>query len=87
MSSSRCPEQLLRLRAQAWPAGEAEVIIRLRPTGSGTEVEIEEDASSGPGRFVPSPLRQPILKWRNTETLRRLGYIAERRVADQRGAI
>ena len=80
------PDQLLRLRAQGWPAGEAIVTIRLRPSGSGTEVEIEEDVSSGPGRLLPSPLRQPILKWRNTETLRRLGYIAERRVNDLRGA-
>ena len=79
------PDQLLRLEAQGWPIGEAEVTIRLRPSGAGTEVEIEEDVASGPGRLLPSPLRQPILKWRNTETLRRLGYIAERRVNDHRG--
>jgi uncharacterized protein YndB with AHSA1/START domain len=80
------PDQLLRLKAKGWPAGEAEVVIRLRPSGSGTEVEIEEDVAAGPGRLMPSPLRQPMLKWRNTETLRRLGYIAERRVAEQRVA-
>ena len=79
------PEQLLRLEAQGWPAGEAEVAIRLQPSGSGTEVEIEEDLTAGPGRLMPSLIRQPILKWRNTETLRRLCYIAERRVADHEG--
>ena len=29
------PDQLLRLKAKVWPAGEAEVVIRLRPSGSG----------------------------------------------------
>lgn len=77
------PNRLLRLKAKAWPAGEAEVVIRLRASGSGTEVEIEEDVAQGPGRLLPSPLRQPLLKWRNTETLRRLGFVAERRVAEQ----
>jgi uncharacterized protein YndB with AHSA1/START domain len=77
------PDQLLRLKARGWPAGEAEVTIRLRPSGSGTDVEIEEDVAEGPGRLVPSPIRQPLLTWRNTETLRRLGYVAERRVADR----
>jgi uncharacterized protein YndB with AHSA1/START domain len=79
------PEQLLRLRARAWPVGEAEVLIRLRGTGTGTEVEITEEPASGPGRLVPPPMREPILKWRNHETLRRLGYIAERRAADVEG--
>jgi uncharacterized protein YndB with AHSA1/START domain len=80
------PDQMIKLLAQGWPVGEAEVTIRLRPVGSGTEIEIEEDATSGPGRLVPSPVRQPLLKWRNTETLRRLCYIAERRINDDRGA-
>ncbi len=73
------PGSLLRLRARAWPTGEAGVIIRLNPTGSETEVVIEEDAVSGPARFVPKPLRDAPLAWRNVESLRRLAYIAERR--------
>ena len=31
------PDRLLRLKAKGWPAGDAEVVIRLRPSGSGTE--------------------------------------------------
>ena len=73
------PGSLLRLRARAWPTGEAEVVLRLEAVGSETEVVIEEDAVSGPARLIPLPLRTAPLTWRNTETLRRLAYLAERR--------
>lgn len=73
------PHRLLSLRARAWPVGEAGVIIRLQPVGDDTEVGILEDAVSGPGRLVPQLVRNPTLKWRNTETLRRLAFLAERR--------
>lgn len=73
------PGSLLRLRARAWPTGEAEVVIRLVASGPETEVVIEEDAATGPGRLVPKPLRDAPLHWRNVETLRRLAYLAERR--------
>ncbi|MGI8645507.1 MAG: SRPBCC family protein [Nocardioides sp.] len=73
------PGVSLSLRARGWPVGEAAVTIRLRPVGAETEVVIEEDAVSGPGRLVPPPLRGLTLKWRNTETLRRLAYLAEQR--------
>lgn len=73
------PGGALRLRARAWPTGEAEVLITLRGAGAQTEIVIEEDAVSGPGRLVPQPLRGLSLKWRNTETLRRLAFLAERR--------
>ena len=73
------PGSLLRLRAAAWPSGEAGVTIRLRPVDDGTEVTIEEDAIAGPGRLVPAPLRHAGLRWRNVETLRRLAFVAERR--------
>lgn len=73
------PEQRLEVRARAWPSGEAGVAIGLEPIGARTRVTIEEDAIAGPGRLVPAPLRHLPLAWRNTETLRRLAYIAERR--------
>ena len=44
------PGHLLRLRARGWPAGEAEVVIRLTSAGPGSHVTIEEDMVSGPGR-------------------------------------
>ena len=73
------PPSSLALRARAWPGGEAHVTLRLEPHADGTRVSIEEDVVSGPGRLVPAPLRLPVLAWRNTETMRRLAYLAERR--------
>jgi uncharacterized protein YndB with AHSA1/START domain len=73
------PQRRLLLRAKGWPLGEANVLIELEPVGAGTRVRISEDAAEGPGRLVPSPLRAPALKWRNTEALRRLSFLAERR--------
>lgn len=75
------PPSLLVLQAKGWPAGEARVEVHLRALGSATEVIIEERATSGPGALLPAPLQDPMLNWRNTETLRRLAYLAERRQA------
>ena len=77
------PEHLLRLRARAWPGGEAEVVIRITAVGPGSQVTIEEDAVSGPGALVPKPLRAGTIKWRNVESLRRLKMIAEGRAVQQ----
>jgi Polyketide cyclase / dehydrase and lipid transport len=75
------PGSMLKLHAHAWPAGRAEVALRLRPQGAQTEVVIEEQATAGPGALVPRVMQDPLLKWRNVESLRRLAYLAERRVA------
>lgn len=75
------PQQSLTLSARAWPMGEAEVRITLTPAGEQTDVTIEEDVVAGPGLLLPSPLRQPVLKWRNSETLRRLRLLVEGRAA------
>ncbi|KRF34295.1 SRPBCC family protein [Nocardioides sp. Soil805] len=73
------PGRSLTLRARGWPLGEAQIVIRLLPVGAETEVRIAEEPVSGPGALVPPPVRGLSLRWRNTETLRRLAYIAERR--------
>lgn len=73
------PAQHLRLRARAWPAGEATVVLDLEPTDGKTLVRIQEDVASGPGRLVPPPVRHLQLAWRNTETLRRLALVVEGR--------
>lgn len=82
------PGRRLDLRARGWPAGEAAVSIRLEPEGDETRVRIEEDLVSGPGRLLPAPARHVQLVLRNAETLRRLAYLAERRVPgpDERAA-
>jgi uncharacterized protein YndB with AHSA1/START domain len=73
------PQSMIELNAKAWPGGEAEVTIRLEPEGARTRVRMIEDVTGGPARLVPKPLRAPALLWRNRESLRRLGWLAERR--------
>lgn len=70
----------LRLTARSRPFGEARVTICLDPSGpEQTLVTMREDVASGPGRLVPLPVRSPLIRWRNSETLRRLAFLAERR--------
>jgi uncharacterized protein YndB with AHSA1/START domain len=75
------PMRCLELRAKGWPVGEADVVIRLEDLGAQTRVLIDEDVVSGPGRLLPSALRQPLIKIRNTEALRRLALLSEGRAA------
>ncbi len=73
------PGHSLTMRARGWPLGEAEVAVRLLPVGAETEVRITEEPVSGPGALLPPPVRGLSLRWRNSETLRRLAYVAEGR--------
>jgi len=73
------PGRMLRMRARGWPLGEAEVTIDLVPKDDGTLVELREQVVAGPGRLLPRPAQDVPLMVRNTETLRRLAYIAEGR--------
>ncbi len=73
------PPSLLRLRARAWPGGEADVELRVEPAEAGTRITIREDAVKGPGVLVPAPVRHLQLRWRNAEALQRLAYLVERR--------
>jgi uncharacterized protein YndB with AHSA1/START domain len=75
------PGVRLKLRAHAWPAGRADVTITLHARGVDTEVVIEEQAVSGPGALVPKLAQDPLLNWRNVESLRRLAFLAERRAS------
>ncbi len=71
--------RFLRLRARAWPSGEAEVAIRVEDQGAGSLVTIEEDLVGGPAKLVPKHARALALQIRNRETLQRLAWLAERR--------
>lgn len=75
------PSALLELKAKGWPAGEAHVRIVLEAAGTETEVTIEEDVVKGPALLMPKPLRDLQIGWRNVETLRRLAFVVEGRVA------
>jgi len=67
------------MRARGWPIGEADVIFRVRPTSDGCIVRIDEEAVKGPGALVPRFIADPVLYWRNAETLKRLAFLAESR--------
>jgi uncharacterized protein YndB with AHSA1/START domain len=70
---------VLVLQARAWPAGEADVVIEITPAPGGCQVSMYEDAVTGPAKFIPPQVRHAMLKWRNTESLRRLAMVAEGR--------
>lgn len=71
----------LRLTARGWPAGEAIVRIHTSPgtTPGSSTVRIVEDAIRSPATLLPRGVRQSLVAARNTETLRRLAFIAEKR--------
>ncbi len=75
------PGRRLELRAMAWPGGEADVVITLEPLGERTRVRIDEKTVSGPGSFLPQPIEDLLMKWRNRETLNRLAHVVEGRTA------
>ncbi len=68
----------LKLRARARPAGVAHVLFEVTPSGSGSEVVIEEDPVEGPPAWLHNPLQDKLIERRNAETLRRLRWMAER---------
>lgn len=80
------PGSTLVLHARAWPTGKAAITLRLEAVGNETDVSIEEDAVAGPALLMPKPLRDLQLGWRNTESLRRLAYVVERRSAGRTSA-
>jgi hypothetical protein len=71
------PPRHMKVKARGWPIGEAHVTLDVKRRGDSCVVRIGEDAVSGPGRFIPEPLRRAMLHSRNTETLQRLAYLAE----------
>ena len=71
------PPHRVVMRAKGWPIGEARVTLRVRSYGDGTMVRIDEEPVSGPATLLPGVLTTPLLRWRNSETLHRLAYLAE----------
>lgn len=73
------PSRRLRLKARAWPFGEAEVRIELEAVADGTQVSIFEAPTAGPGKWLHNPLQERVLLARNREALSRLDALATRR--------
>jgi hypothetical protein len=77
------PAEHMELKARAWPTGEGHVTIDVKPRGDGCVVRIIEDAVAGPATIVPKLVRNTGLYYRNTETLRRLAFLAEGGAAER----
>lgn len=73
------PPTHLLLRARGWPAGEADVDLRIEAHAEGSRVTLTEDVVKGPGKLVPKPVRDLQIGIRNGETLQRLAFVAENR--------
>jgi uncharacterized protein YndB with AHSA1/START domain len=73
------PDRLLEVHVQAWPLGEASVVLHLEPLDDSTWVTLTYDLTAGVGRLVPKPVQSVALKPRSTEMLHRLSDIAQRR--------
>ncbi|MFI6832472.1 SRPBCC family protein [Kribbella sp. NPDC050241] len=73
------PDRRLVIKVRVWPAGagRVEFVATIRPDGC--LLVMREEAVERPANLVPSPVLDPLLHWRNTETLRRLAYLAESR--------
>ncbi|HET8719039.1 MAG TPA: SRPBCC family protein [Nocardioidaceae bacterium] len=78
----------ITLRAQAWPAGEGRITITCEGgvgDGDQTLVTMHEVATSGPAKIIPRPIESVLLRLRNLETLKRLGYLAESGARSEHG--
>lgn len=73
------PPHRVRLRAKAGPLGRGVVVLDVREHEQGCSIGMAEEPVSGPARFTPRVLWNPLLKARNRETLRRLAFLAEGR--------
>lgn len=77
------PPRRIVMKARGWPLGEARVTIDVKARGDGSVVRIQEEAVAGPAKYVPAPVMDVLLRWRNAETLHRLAYLAEGMAAAQ----
>ena len=73
---SHAPTELT-LQAKGRPLGEALVVMRVDDDGDGSLITMDETIVRGPGATLPDSVVDPLIAWRNTEALRRLGLIAE----------
>lgn len=81
---SDAPRRLV-LKARAWPAGEATVVIEVAAEGDGSSVHMEEWPTAGPAKWLHTPVQEALLRRRNIESLDRLASIAENRPIPLRG--
>ena len=71
--------KLLELDAHAWPAGKARVTMIVEGKGRRSRVQMLEEPTSGPAKWVHNPLLDAAAHARNTVCLKRLARLAEGR--------
>jgi hypothetical protein len=71
--------RVLKLQTAGWPSGRSELTITLEPMGTTTIIGIAEVFTGGPSHLVPAPANNLLSKWRASEALRRLAFLAELR--------
>jgi hypothetical protein len=73
------PSHRLQIKVRAWPTGAGRVEFVASPHPDGCLVTMREEPIEGPAKLIPAVVAEPMLSWRNTETLRRLAFLAERK--------
>ena len=68
-------DELIEIRAHAWPSGAARVRITVVPADGGSLVTMTERAERGPATLIPGFVQQAMLVPRNRESLARLADI------------
>ena len=74
----------LVIKVRVWPAGAGRVEFIMTTDPEGCLLVMREEAIDGPAGLLPAAVLDPVLHWRNNETLRRLAYLAESRVPSHR---
>lgn len=72
------PLRRLQLKVRAWPAGEGRVEFVATDKGDACHLIMREEPVKGPAAMIPAALIEPVLRFRNAETLRRLTLLAEK---------
>lgn len=70
------PPHHFAVEARGGLIGTARVVLDVTPSSRGSLVRMTETAVRGPARVIPV-LPDLLLWWRNTEALRRLGFLCE----------
>ena len=79
------PPRMLLMAPRLWPLGAARVRLVLTPVGPATtRVQLTENVTAGPLRWLRTKVNDLALHWRNRESLRRLGDLAVHRASTVR---
>jgi hypothetical protein len=73
------PDQRLVIKVRVWPAGAGRVEFVTTAHPGGCLLVMREETIEGPANLLPTAAVDSVLHWRNTETLRRLAFLAESR--------